>query len=175
MLLLDEPTSGLDPAVSMLVREMIAELRREGSTIVLATHNLFEAQALADEVAIVHRGRLIRHGPVAALQNNSGKRYTLELAAPWSALGPALARLRQLDSISDLRVLDGGNDSGNASLCFSTATPEAANPQVLSIVLAMGLRPYALAESRLSLEQVYLDLARELDDDDGGGERVERS
>ena len=169
VLLLDEPTSGLDPAVSVLVRQMIAGLRRQGRTIVLATHNLFEAEALADDVAIVHRGLLIRHGPVAALENHGAKRFTVQLAPPHVSLGSALERLRQLDSISELHVVDKGSagDSSTVSLSFCTPAPETANPEVLSTLLAMGLKPYALTESLLSLEQIYLDLDRQMSDENG--------
>jgi ABC-2 type transport system ATP-binding protein len=167
VLLLDEPTSGLDPVISVMVRRMIAQLRQEGRTIVLATHNLYEAEALADDVAIVHHGRLIRHGPVAALEGNSAKRFTLRLAAPHDSLAPALERLRQLESISELRLINDGDGSPTASLSFCTTAPETANPEVLSILLAMGLKPYSLVETLLSLERVYLDLDRQLTDEDG--------
>ena len=120
---------------------MIAQLRREGRTIVLATHNLYEAEALADDVAIVHHGRLIRHGAIAALEGNGAKRFTLRLAAPHDSLAPALERLRQLDSISELRLIDDDGGSPMTSLSFCTATPETANPEVLSILLAMGSSP----------------------------------
>jgi ABC-2 type transport system ATP-binding protein len=172
VLLLDEPTSGLDPVISVLVRQMIAQLRHEGRTIVLATHNLYEAETLADDVAIVHHGRLIRHGAVAALEGNSAKRFIVRFVAPHDSLAPALERLRQLDSISELRLIDDGGGSPMTSLSFCTATPETANPEVLSILLAMGLKPYSLVETLLSLERVYLDLDRQLsDENDATGER----
>ncbi|HTY55300.1 MAG TPA: hypothetical protein VMB26_08870, partial [Candidatus Binataceae bacterium] len=135
-------------------------------TIVLATHNLYEAEALADDVAIVHHGRLIRHGTVAALEDNGAKRFILRLHAPDDSLKAAIERLRQLDSISDLRLVsDDGDGSAMNSLSFCTTAPEAVNPEVLSIVLAMGLKPYSLVENIMSLERVYLDLDRQLSDE----------
>ena len=59
VLLLDEPTLGLDPHGARLVRELIASLNREGKTVVLATHNMTEAERLSRRVAIIDRGRII--------------------------------------------------------------------------------------------------------------------
>ena len=53
VLFLDEPTSGLDPEASRLVRDFIEELRGEGRTIILTTHNLEEADRLCDRIAVV--------------------------------------------------------------------------------------------------------------------------
>jgi ABC-2 type transport system ATP-binding protein len=66
VLFLDEPTSGLDPAAAREVRDLIAALRGEGRTILLCTHNLAEAESLADLVGILS-GRLLAFGPPAAL------------------------------------------------------------------------------------------------------------
>jgi len=171
VLLLDEPTSGLDPVISMLVRDMIGRLKNQGRTIVLATHNLYEAEAIADDVAIVHHGRMIRHGKIGALERNGAKRFILRLNAPEDSIARALERLRQLDSISDLRLVsDETNGSPVKSVSFCTSSPERSNPEVLSIVLAMGLKPYSLVESIMSLERIYLDLDRELSDARGLGE-----
>jgi ABC-2 type transport system ATP-binding protein len=59
VLFLDEPTSGLDPEAAKLVRDFIAELKTEGRTIVLCTHNLDEADRLCDRVAVLDHGRVI--------------------------------------------------------------------------------------------------------------------
>lgn len=59
VLLLDEPTVGLDPHGARLVRELIAALHRSGKTIVLATHDMGEAERLCDRVAIIDRGRIV--------------------------------------------------------------------------------------------------------------------
>jgi len=59
VLLLDEPTVGLDPHGARLMRELIASLHQSGKTILLATHNMAEAERLCDRVAIIDRGRII--------------------------------------------------------------------------------------------------------------------
>ena len=59
VLFLDEPTSAMDPHSAKQVRDAIATLRGSGHTIILCTHNLYEAETLADHIAIIRRGKLI--------------------------------------------------------------------------------------------------------------------
>lgn len=63
VLFLDEPTSALDPSATRMIEEMLESFSAEGITIVLTTHNLGQARRLAEDVAFLHRGRLIEQGP----------------------------------------------------------------------------------------------------------------
>jgi ABC-2 type transport system ATP-binding protein len=68
LLFLDEPTSGLDPEAAQQVNDLIAGLSRaNGQTVVLATHNLFEAQRLCDRVAVMNKGRILALGSLKEL------------------------------------------------------------------------------------------------------------
>jgi tungstate transport system ATP-binding protein len=66
VLFLDEPSSSLDPSATRTIEEMIESFSAEGITIVMTTHNLGQARRLAEDVAFLHRGRLIEHRPAAA-------------------------------------------------------------------------------------------------------------
>jgi ABC-2 type transport system ATP-binding protein len=80
LLLLDEPTTGLDPRSKLEVQEFIKEILREhDATILLCTHDMNEAEALADRVGIIDRGRLLRLEPADALKAGYGAQ-TLEEA-----------------------------------------------------------------------------------------------
>ena len=69
MLFLDEPTLGLDPDVSIRIRAQIARLRREqGTTIILTTHYMREAEELCDEIAFIKGGRILARGAADALK-----------------------------------------------------------------------------------------------------------
>lgn len=68
VLVLDEPFQGLDPVNVQLVKELVAELRRQGKTILLSSHQLVHVEALADEVALINRGRLVAQGSLEALR-----------------------------------------------------------------------------------------------------------
>lgn len=67
VVLLDEPTTGLDPESRRRVWELVAGLRDRGRSVLLTTHHLEEAEALADRVAIMHAGRIVREGTPAQL------------------------------------------------------------------------------------------------------------
>ena len=61
ILFLDEPTSALDPSATRIIEEMVTQFSAEGITIVMTTHNIGQARRLAQDVAFLHRGRLIEH------------------------------------------------------------------------------------------------------------------
>lgn len=65
VLFMDEPTSALDPSATRVIEQMILQFAQDGITIVLTTHNLGQARRLAQDVAFLHRGRLIEHSPAA--------------------------------------------------------------------------------------------------------------
>ncbi|MER8009105.1 ABC transporter ATP-binding protein [Streptomyces sp. NPDC094149] len=78
LLLLDEPTTGFDPAARRMFWDLIRLLAGEGTTIVLTTHYLEEAEALADRLAVVARGRVVAEGEPAALRERYGTGATVE-------------------------------------------------------------------------------------------------
>ncbi len=65
VLFLDEPCSALDPSATRIIEDMVEQFSAEGITIVMTTHNLGQARRLAEDVAFLHRGRLIEHRPAA--------------------------------------------------------------------------------------------------------------
>ena len=79
VLLLDEPTSGLDPASARHVRDLILGLRSEGRAILVSTHNLGEAEQLADRIAVLKTSLLALDAPAVLRQARAGSRVTIEL------------------------------------------------------------------------------------------------
>jgi lipooligosaccharide transport system ATP-binding protein len=79
LLVLDEPTTGLDPAVRLALWTSVRELRAAGTTVLLTTHYMEEAERLCDAVGIVAEGRLIAEGAPRALIDRHLARQTLEL------------------------------------------------------------------------------------------------
>ena len=82
LLLLDEPTVGLDPQIRTELWTLIGQLRSGGTTILMSTHYIEEAQRLADEVAIMTHGRIVARGKPAELIAEHAGRETAELYAP---------------------------------------------------------------------------------------------
>src|SRR5207248_5868796 len=79
LMLLDEPFSGLDPINTEVLRDTLVERRAQGRTIVFSSHRLEQVEELCDHVAIIHKGRLLRAGPLSELKRNTGRRF-VELA-----------------------------------------------------------------------------------------------
>ncbi|HEX5387028.1 MAG TPA: ABC transporter ATP-binding protein, partial [Gemmatimonadales bacterium] len=73
-LVLDEPSAALDPTGALLVRDLIRELRREGTTVLLSSHDLAEVASVADRVAVFSAGRMRAVGSVYELENATGAR-----------------------------------------------------------------------------------------------------
>ena len=88
VLLLDEPTSAMDPESARLVRDSIANLRSDKRTIVICTHNLVEAEELADQIAIIRRGKIIAKGSPSSLKQTllGPDEYILQLAVPLNGI-----------------------------------------------------------------------------------------
>jgi len=150
VLFLDEPTSAMDPHSAKQVRDAIATLRGSGHTIFLCTHNLYEAESLADHIAVIRRGKLIAFGTPAQLKRDllGPPIWELRLARPLSAPWPYLD--------GHLRVAS----SDDWSLQYHTETPESTNPLLLRRLQEIGAAVLTLHETPRSLEDVYLKLVQ---------------
>jgi ABC-2 type transport system ATP-binding protein len=80
-LILDEPANGLDPAGIAWLRGLLRDYARSGRTVLYSSHVLPEVEQLADQVVIMHRGRLVRHGPLAELTGGQGGLEAVFLSA----------------------------------------------------------------------------------------------
>ncbi len=146
VLFLDEPTSAMDPHSAKLVRDAIANLRREKRTIVLCTHNLAEAEQLADRIAIIRRGQVIAQGtPVELKQRLLGEPLMeIRLAAPLNGLVTHLE--------GQVKVVAHGADW----VRYTVANPARFNPTLLNELAQQNVPVITLSEVSRSLEEVYL-------------------
>lgn len=85
--LLDEPTSGLDPLMEAEFQEAVHELKAEGATILLSSHILAEAEALADRISIIRAGRVVQSGTLAELRHLTRTTVIAETERPATAIG----------------------------------------------------------------------------------------
>lgn len=150
VLFLDEPTSAMDPHSAKQVRDAIATLRGSGHTIVLCTHNLYEAESLADHIAVIRRGKLIAFGTPAQLKRDllGLPLWELQLARPLTQPMPLLNGHLEIESQDEL------------SLRYHTAEPQVANPYLLRRLHEIGAEVLTLREVPRSLEEVYLKLVQ---------------
>ncbi len=146
VLLLDEPTSAMDPASARLVRNAIQQLRSKDRAIVICTHNLAEAEELADQIAIIRQGRLILQGTPAELKRKlPGKaQVVIRFLVNEEDFSP------KLDSV--VTLLEIGKDY----LIYETDQPEQVTPIILEKLIQQGLRIYSVERRENSLEEVYL-------------------
>ncbi len=96
LLLLDEPTAGLDPLMEATFRECVNDERHDGRTLLLSSHILSEAEALADRVTIIRDGRAVETGTLAEMRHLTRESVDAELAAP--------VRLEDVPGVHDLDV-----------------------------------------------------------------------
>ncbi|HZY40720.1 MAG TPA: ABC transporter ATP-binding protein [Anaerolineae bacterium] len=145
---LDEPTAALDPEAAKLVREFIEELKTEGRTIFLCTHNLDEADRLCDRVG-VFKQRLIKVDSPSRMRNSVFGR-TVEFRL--KRVEPAMAdRVREFAFVKNVEVED-------SRLILALDEPETANPIVVKALVEAGAEVQFVSEVRHSLEDVYLSL-----------------
>ncbi|HEY1854153.1 MAG TPA: ABC transporter ATP-binding protein [Solirubrobacterales bacterium] len=104
LVLLDEPTVGLDPQIRTELWTLIGDLKARGTTILMSTHYIEEAERLADEVAVMHQGKIISRGRPGELIAEHAGRETAEVYAP----PQRLAELRAEAEAAGLRVRPAG-------------------------------------------------------------------
>lgn len=151
VLFLDEPTSAMDPHSAKMVRDSIAELRSSHRAIILCTHNLAEAEALADRIAIIKEGRIIALGTTAELKTKLLGTPLLELR-----LGQPLDGL--LSAIEGLVTIE---ERGDVWLRYRTDAPGEVNPLLVHSLSEEGADIITLSEVPRSLEDVYLRIVEE--------------
>jgi lipooligosaccharide transport system ATP-binding protein len=141
LVLLDEPTVGLDPQIRTQIWSLIGSLRAEGTTILMSTHYIEEAERLADEVAVMAEGRIIARGRPAELVARHAGRETAEVYAP----PQRLAEVRQAAEAAGLAVRPAG------PAVAIVGTEDAAN----------GVVPDEALRRAASLEDVFVLLTGE--------------
>ena len=146
VLFLDEPTTGFDAAARRRSWEMIAELCRLGTTVLLTTHYLDEAEHLADRVGVLSRGLLVAEGTPAELTARQG-----DTIVSFTLIGD------DLDGIT--RVLPANATRNGQRIEFTTADPTRDVHAITGWAIERGVPLDGLSVSRPTLEDVFLGLA----------------
>ena len=153
ILFLDEPTSGLDPEAAQQVHELIDGLRKQnGQTVLLATHNLLEAERLCDRLVIMNHGRLLAFGSLDELrrQVSPGIRLNVRLLEPM----PATKLNAQLSTQPGVQSIETGSD-----LDFRIKlSAQDVIPDIVARLVANGARILAVEPQHISLEEIYFTL-----------------
>jgi ABC-2 type transport system ATP-binding protein len=134
LLVLDEPTSGLDPLMEAVFQEEIAAERERGRTVLLSSHILSEAEALADRVSIIREGRVVETGTLATLRRRTRTTVRADLAGPPPATLDGLRAVRdaEIETRDGRSVLTGHVDGDD----LAAAAAELARFELLSLTVA---------------------------------------
>ena len=150
LVFLDEPTSGLDPVGRRLVRDIIHELSKEGTSVFLNSHLLSEIEVTCNRVAFIRHGEVVRVMEMSSLGKNLSM-LTIRAAGLISAVVSGLEQWGD-----DIRT--------DGDLLTMTIRSEADLPEINNYLVARDVRVYGLIPNRLSLEEIFIETLGE----DGG-------
>lgn len=163
VLLLDEPSIGLDPQSKRHVWESIKHLKREGTTILLTTHDMYEADELSDRIAIVEAGKLAVLGSPSELKRAvGGDIVTVNLSLP-----------------NQISILPGDIgkivNSAEKSIQILTISGEHAIPLIADFFRKHDIKVDSISVNKPNLDDVFMKYAKRRLADEGGDEDASRS
>jgi ABC-2 type transport system ATP-binding protein len=155
VLFLDEPSIGIDPVGARELRDTVAALVQHGTTVLLTTHYMFEADALCDRIAVIAGGSLVAEGTPAELKSRVADGHVVEI----EVFGDAAERLDAVRLIDGVRSVDVEEAGHSQLLVVHTWAAARVTPAVLTSL--DGLRLGRIATREPTLEDAYVELVRE--------------
>ena len=155
VLFLDEPTAGVDVELRRDMWDIVAELKAQGVTIILTTHYIEEAEAIADRIGVIAKGQLLLVEEKTALMTRMGqKELRIELTQPLDAVPDALAH-------HALKL-----DAGTLVYTYDTSAERTGIARLMADMTAAGLVLRDLQTRQNSLEDIFVGMVREDDAED---------
>ena len=152
ILFLDEPTAGVDVELRRDMWALVRRLRENGTTIILTTHYIEEAEEMADRVGVIRQGELIVVDEKQALMHKLGKKeLKLLLSEPLGQIPPELGEW-------DLRLNDGGRE---LTYVFDATAERTGIPSLLTAMRDLGITFKDLDTRQSSLEEIFVELIHE--------------
>ncbi len=148
LVFLDEPTASLDPEAARVVRDFIDELRGQGRTIVLCTHNLDEADRLCDRIGLIKQRFICVDSPGRLRTRLYGSRVRVRLE---NLTSTHLATVQRLPFVREASAVDG-------VLSIRLEDPDRNNPELVRALVGAGASVQYVEEESAPLESVYFDL-----------------
>ncbi|MFB7369242.1 ATP-binding cassette domain-containing protein [Streptomyces sp. NPDC056222] len=157
VLFLDEPSIGVDPVAARDLRRTVADLTAAGTTVLLTTHYMAEADELCDRVAVIAGGRIKALGTPESLKSRVQERDVLEIEA-YGVGEEHLARIRELPGVRGASAEDRG-----AAQTVTVQTDRGAVPHARILAAVEGIRIGRVASREPSLEDAYIAIVAEDD------------
>ncbi|WP_027716076.1 ABC transporter ATP-binding protein [Desulfuromonas sp. TF] len=146
LLILDEPTAGVDVELRHSLWEFVQEMNREGTTVLLTTHYLEEAEQMCGRIGIMNHGELVALEGKEELLTRLGRRHTtVHLAEP-------------LDRVPDELAPFSAKLEGGGRTLFLAPTQQQRDGELLTILCRLGLKVTELSTEQAGLEEVFLEL-----------------
>ncbi|CAN5778021.1 ATP-binding cassette domain-containing protein [soil metagenome] len=164
LIILDEVFSGLDPVNRRMMRDLIHEQHGAGRTIIFSTHAMFEAEALCDQVLMIHQGRKVLDGPLHEIIARFDPRTIL--VEPLNA--GAQGTLAAVPGVAEAAALDGRGAAGGSGGVFELRLETRAEQAAVMREVTARVPVRRIELKRVTLEDVFLDVVRE-----AGGEGVD--
>ena len=156
VLFLDEPTAGVDVELRKDMWKLVKRLRESGVTIILTTHYIEEAEAIADRVGVINNGELLLVDETAALMHKLGKRQlVIELDSAITSLPASLESF-------DLELSEVGNE---LTFTYDPLKTDTGIDVLLQSIQQAGMAIKDLHSFKTSLEEIFVNLVKENDED----------
>jgi ABC-2 type transport system ATP-binding protein len=154
LLFFDEPTSGLDPIAHVEIRDVLINLKEQGKTIFTSSHQLSDVEMICDEVAIIHRGKLMRRGNVDELLTGSEVEIIVDQPSP--ALVQTLQGLAQRSVEQQGRMVVFQNDEEKVG-------------EIIDAIRADKARLVSMVPQRRTLESIFMETIQDKGETQTGG------
>ncbi|RLC75680.1 MAG: sodium ABC transporter [Chloroflexi bacterium] len=139
VIFLDEPFQGLDPVNVEIIKRFIAELHREGKTIVLSTHQMNLVEALCDRILLINKGQAVLYGPLREIKKQYAPNAILVRAPELPHEIPGVVKIEEEDGAFNLTLAEGTNPN-----------------QVLRAILDSGITLEAFEVAPVPLEDIFI-------------------
>ncbi len=152
LVILDEPSSSLDPVGRRDVLDILRALRERGISVFYSTHILDDVERVADHVAIMKDGRVVRSGAIRDLTSAEHARFRLTLEVPADGIATTLRALSWVTGVEDADAMD-----GRVSYFVDVTDPEAAKRALPRAVIDADLVLIGCELARSRLEDVFME------------------
>lgn len=151
LMILDEPFSGFDPVNAELIRKEILELKEQGATIILSTHNMESVEELCDNIALINKSHLVLSGGVDEIRRNYGNNHVELIYSGENVLAPVEGLFS---------VISDDDDNGRHTAVLSL-DHEGLGNEVLTAVIGQGLLVNSFKELLPRMNDIFIKLVTE--------------
>lgn len=151
LMILDEPFSGFDPVNAELIRKEILELKEQGATIILSTHNMESVEELCDNIALINKSHLVLSGGVDEIRRQYGNNHVELIYSGENALAPVEGLFS---------VISDADDNGRHTAVLSL-DHEGLGNEVLTAVIGQGLLVNSFKELLPRMNDIFIKLVTE--------------